>query len=354
MKDSLTPTPNPNHPAVGLLFAGGCNRTFHNPIGNVLSALNIQFLAGAGSTASVSIGDNVEKVGRTSEYQTSQVMEIDASPTITYDFGPASFQSQIATMWMSDPGDSGSIVCLGGKGSNTDNCACGTTTATSSILGVDVNRERMMAEEVRDKFLRHTKIGRYGLDLFFLNEERFLERFRGTKIKEEDRDLAQHLYKKYIEEVRAAFVESDRSERTLTEQHFGDARNALRHAHKYMAEDEVAASEELFKLAEERGKGKKPRRNSCDVERRQTAGADQGDWRAREERAHRRGRSLRTVTIRPGLPILCAEGRSWRCSNQRTLEQRHGIQEDAKVRASEHREPSRLSPPHEGDRDAVE
>jgi hypothetical protein len=259
MKDNLMPTPNPNHPAVGLLFAGGCNRTFLNPIGNVLSALNIQFLAGAGSIASVSIGDNVEKVGRTSEYQTSQVMEIDASPTITYDFGPASFQSQIATMWMSDPGDSGSIVCLGGKGSNTDNCACGTTTATSSILGVDVNRERMMAEEVRDKFLRHTKIGRYGLDLFFLNEERFLERFRGTKIKQEDRDLAQHLYKKYIEEIRAAFVESDRSERTLTEQHFGDARNALRHAHKYMSEDEVAASEELFKLAEERGKGKKPR-----------------------------------------------------------------------------------------------
>ncbi len=259
MKNNLMPTPNPNHPAVGLLFAGGCNRTFCNPIGNVLSALNIEFLAGKGSTASVDIGDSVEKVGRTTEYQTSSVMELDASPTITYNFGDATFESQIATMWMSDPGDSGSIVCKGGEGSHTDHCSCGTTTATSSILGTDVTRERIMAEEVRDKFLRHTKIGRYGMDLFFLNEERLLERFRNTEIKQEDRDLARHLYHKYIEEARAAFVEADRSERTLTEQHFHDARNALRHAQKYMSQEEIAASEELFKVAEERGKGKKPR-----------------------------------------------------------------------------------------------
>lgn len=259
MKNNAMPTPNPQHPAIGLLFAGGCNRTFCNPISNVLSALNIQFLAGAGSTASVSIGDNVEKVGRTTEYQTSSVMEIDASPTVGYTFGPAKFVNQIATMWMSDPGDSGSIVCKGGEGSHTDHCACGTTTATSSLLGHDVTRERIMAEEVRDKFLRHTKIGRFGMDLFFLNEERFLARFRRADIKPEDRDLARHLYKKYIEEARAAFVEADRSERTLTDQHFDDARNALRHAQKYMMPDEVAASEELFKLAEERGRGKKPR-----------------------------------------------------------------------------------------------
>jgi len=259
MKNNAMPTPTPQHPAVGLLFAGGCNRTFCNPINNVLTALNIQFLAGAGSTAGVSIGDNVEKVGRTTEYQTSVVMEIDASPTVNYTFGPASFNSQIATMWMSDPGDSGSIVCAGGEGSHTDHCSCGTSTATSSVLGVDVNRERLMAEEVRDKFLRHTKIGRYGLDLFQLNEERFLERFRKTQIRQEDRDLARHLFNKYVEEGRAAFMEQDRSERTLTEQHFHDARTALRHAQQYMTPEEVKASEELFRLAEEHGKGRKPR-----------------------------------------------------------------------------------------------
>ena len=47
MKNNLMQTPNPKQPAVGLLFAGGCNRTFMNPISNVLSALNIQFLASA-------------------------------------------------------------------------------------------------------------------------------------------------------------------------------------------------------------------------------------------------------------------------------------------------------------------
>jgi hypothetical protein len=109
MKNNLMPTPNPNHQAVGLLFAGGCNRTLMNPIGNALSALNIQFTAGAGSNTAGDIGMNVEKVGRTSEYTTSTITEIDVSVTIQYNFGPASFDHQIATSWLSDAGDSGSI-----------------------------------------------------------------------------------------------------------------------------------------------------------------------------------------------------------------------------------------------------
>jgi hypothetical protein len=116
-----------------------------------------------------------------------------------------------------------------------------------------------MAQEVRDKFVRHTKIGRYAMELFGLNEERFLARFRDTHIQDGDRDFARRMFQKYIGEARQAFLEADRSQRTLTEQHFHDARTALRHAHKYMRPDEIAASEQLFQLAEERGKGKNAR-----------------------------------------------------------------------------------------------
>lgn len=259
MKNNLMPTANPQHPAVGLLFAGGCNRTLLNPIDNVLRALNIQFLAGAGSTMAADVGMNVEKVGRTTEYTTSTVSEIDVSATITYDFGPGAFDHQIATMWMSNPGDSGSVVCSGGAGSATDQCGCGTTSSASSALGVDLKPEQAMALQVRDKFLRQTRIGRYGIDLFYLNEERFLERFQRADIKQEDKELARNLYKKYIGEARQAFAEGEHSERRIGDQHIEDARNALRHSQKYMSSDEVAASERLFELAVHHGRGKNAR-----------------------------------------------------------------------------------------------
>jgi hypothetical protein len=259
MKNNLMPTPNPNHPAIGLLFAGSCNRTLMNPISNVLSSLNIQFTAGAGSNIAADIGMNVEKVGRTTEYTTSTVTEIDVSVSINYNFGPASFDHQVATASMDMAGDSGSIVCAGGVGGSVDNCGCGTTSAITNALGEDVSAEQMMAQEVRDKFVRQTKIGRYALELFTLNEDRFLDRFRDTPIKDQDRDFARKMFHKYIGDARQAFIEGDRGDRTLTEQHFHDAHTSLRHAQKYMTPDEVEASEQLLRLAEERGKGKNAR-----------------------------------------------------------------------------------------------
>ena len=41
--NALFPPAGPNHPAVGLLFGGGCSRTILSPIGAVLNALNISF-----------------------------------------------------------------------------------------------------------------------------------------------------------------------------------------------------------------------------------------------------------------------------------------------------------------------
>ncbi len=81
-----------------------------NPIDSVLAQLNISFPAGKGSTTTATIGMNVEKVGRTTEYTTSTVKEIDATVVVGYDFGNATFDKQITTAWMSDPGDSGSVV----------------------------------------------------------------------------------------------------------------------------------------------------------------------------------------------------------------------------------------------------
>lgn len=259
MKNNLMPVPSPSHPAVGLLFAGSCNRTLMNQMSNVLSQLNIQFPAGAGSDVPPALGMNVEKVGRTTEYTTSTITEIDVSATIAYDFGNATLDHQIATAWMSDGGDSGSVICQGGKGGSDDHCSCGSTSAASSLLGVDLKHDACMANQVRDKFLRQTKIGRWAVDVFFVNEARLLDRFHATEIHPDDRDFARKMYDKYIDEAHKAFTEAEHSERRITEQHIRDARAALHRAQKYMSAEEKEASNHLFELGVEHAKGKNPR-----------------------------------------------------------------------------------------------
>jgi hypothetical protein len=249
MKNGLMPVPSPAHPAVGLLFAGSCNRTIMNPIRDVLAQLNVSFLAGANSIAGAEIGTNVEKVGRTTEYTTSTISEVDVTVTIGYDFGPATFDHQLATKWMSDPGDSGSIICLGGAGGSDDHCGCLTTSASAAILGLDVGMDAAVAQEFRDKHLRHTRIGRYAVDLFNRNEQRLVARAREAKVSDEDRNFGQRMYQKHGQQVRAALLRPESADFRITDEHLKDAREVLRHAARYLSDHEERAADELLKLA---------------------------------------------------------------------------------------------------------
>jgi hypothetical protein len=248
MKNNLMPVPNPNHPAVGLVFAGGCNRTLMNPIQDVLSQLNVQFPAGPGSVATAEVGMNVEKVGRTTEYTTSTITEIDVTVTISYDFGPATFDRQIATAWMSDGGDSGSIVCQGGAGGNLNHCGCFSLSTASQLLGVDLAQDQAVEKEFRQKFLSQTLIGRFAIDTFFRNEDRLNARMRESKIEEDDRKFGRGLHDKYHDEVQSALLQPRRSQLRFNDQHVADLREGLKRAKKYMQPDEAAAADRLFEL----------------------------------------------------------------------------------------------------------
>jgi len=254
---------SPGHRAVGLLFAGSCNLTIMNPIDTVLAQLNIAFPAGAGSTVAPDIGMNVEKVGRTTEYTSATIQEIDVTVQVGYEsLGTLEFYGQFTTKWMSDGGDSGSLVYEGGDGGEVDKCdggGCSSTSAVEAQLSVDLKQERCMADVVRDKFLRQTRIGRWAVDLFYLNEERGLERLNSTTTEAADREYARKLFDKYADEARQAFVEGEKSERRVTDQHIRDARSALKRAQKYMTKDERAAAERVFAIAEKRAKGKTAR-----------------------------------------------------------------------------------------------
>lgn len=262
--NNVIATASHDHPAVGLLFAGGCARTLINPINDVLAQLNISFPGGAGATASVDVGSNVEKVGRTTEYTTSTVTEIDVTAQIDYNPDPnvddlREFDNQIATAWMSDPGDSGSLVYLGGNGGEENHCGCGGSQAASSILDTDVGADAAMVRVVRDKYLRPTALGRWAIDMYYRNEAIGLQRLRDIGVTEEDRAYAKKLFDKYGDTARQAFVHGTRSDERVTEAHLREAKQGLKRAARYLNKDEMDAAHQLLELASEVALGKNAR-----------------------------------------------------------------------------------------------
>jgi hypothetical protein len=250
MKDNLMPVPSREHPALGLHFAGSCSRALMNPIDAVLNQLNIQLLAGPAAAGTADVGMPVEKVGRTTEYTTADVTEIDVTVSIPYDFGSATFTGQIARAYMTEGGDSGSIVCAGGDGGNTSNCdGCLSTSAAEKVLGVDLSLDAALEKEFRERYLSQTLIGRYAIDLYFLNEKQVVSRARSAEVNQSDSAFARYLYRTYADELRCAALQPNNPDIVLTAEHLKQARAALGRAEKYLANDEHRAAEQLYKLA---------------------------------------------------------------------------------------------------------
>ncbi len=249
MKNNLMAVPSPNHPAVGLLFAGSCNRTIINPIRDVLNALQIDFInGGAGATIPPEIGMNVEKVGRTTEYTTSTILEIDATVTINYNFGPATFDNQIVTAWMSNGGDSGSVVCQGGEGGEEDNCGCQSASTATQFLKRDLKEDVAVEKRFREKYVSQTLTGRYLIDSFFLNEDYLNDRFNEAKIGEEDAEYARHLYDKYADKFRNMALNPSSKEKIPSEV-FKEAEQNIGRLRPYLSKSEQNSLDRAFKLA---------------------------------------------------------------------------------------------------------
>jgi hypothetical protein len=249
MKDNLMPVPSPDHPALGLHFAGSCNRALMNPIAAVLNQLNIQLLGGAAAAGRADVGMPVEKVGRTTEYTTADVTEIDVTVTIPYDFGNAQFTGQIARAYMTEGGDSGSIVCAGGEGGDDDNCGCLSISAAEKVLGVELGLDEALEKEFREKYLSQTRVGRYAIDLYFLNERKIVRRARSARVNESDRAFARYLYRTYADEARRGALQPNNPDIVLSEEHLKEARAALGRAEQYLSKEEFQAAERLYKLA---------------------------------------------------------------------------------------------------------
>lgn len=259
VKDNLIPVATREHPAIGLLFAGGCNRTLINPIDVVLQQLDISLPPGEDFTSRVEIGQAVEKVGRTTEYTTSSITEIDVSAVVGDGQGGSfQFDGQLATSWMSEAGDSGSLVYLGGEGGAEDRCgSCGTTSAASQLLERPLGLDEAIEKDFRNRYVMQTQLGRYLVDTYFANEDRLVARARSTDVREADRRFAQRLYDTFAETVRQIALAPERSDVTLTAAHVDEARKALNRAAPYLRTDELAAAQEALEIVS-RFEGRRP------------------------------------------------------------------------------------------------
>jgi hypothetical protein len=260
MKGNQMLPPTPGQPAVGLLFAGDCFRTLLNPINEVAARLDVEMLRGSAARAGTGPGDHVQKTGRTTEYTTGEVDAIDVTATIKYGVGKeATFTQCIATTAMSAGGDSGSVVCRGGSGAvvKTDS-QWSVLSVAQELSGVPLTQEQSAIREARDRYSQKTLLGRWGLDMWYVNQPRVCERARKSDVQESDRQLAQAFYAKYSADAKLALADPDRDDLVVTPEHLTDAEVALRAVEKYLTPKEVAAANELLQLAQ-RTLGKNPR-----------------------------------------------------------------------------------------------
>ncbi len=250
MKNNLMPVPSPDHPAVGLLFAGSASRTFMNPIRDVLALLDIEFLNGPGAIVEAEIDMAVEKVGRTTEYTTSSVLEVDVTVSPSgYGFS-AQFDNQIATSCMSLGGDSGSVVCRGGEGqeANELDCGCGSSQAARSVIQRDISADISAEKTFRENHLAKTMTGRYLLDVYFNNEDYITSRIDKAKANDKDVAYSQQLYDKYADTFRGMAVNPD-SKAKFTAEHFKEGKQALGRIMEHLDKNEQRAAEQLFEIA---------------------------------------------------------------------------------------------------------
>jgi len=252
VKNDLIPVATPDHPAVGLLFAGSSTRTLVNPIDAVLNRLDVSFLHDGDVTADVDVGTNVEKVGRTTEYTTATVTEIDVSVSVDYgEHGVLRFDSQFATAHMSEPGDSGSLVYRGGTGGEDGSGGCPTTAALARLLGRDLSLDAAVERDFRERYLGRTRVGRFLIEAYFAYEDRAVARMRAARIDEDDRRFLQRLYDTYAETLRAVALQPNRADLVFTEEHLREIRRIVVRLREYFTAGAAGVVDEVLGIVAE-------------------------------------------------------------------------------------------------------
>lgn len=254
MDDQMDPVA-PNHQAVGLLFAGDCTgRVFGCRMAGVVDELDVTLVAGDDAVAEPDVDMVVEKVGRTTEYTSSVIERVDAE--ITVDFGDfdAAFIECFEVPGLGHPGDSGSVICVGGDGETHTNDRCPGCLLAGPLgdkydlpLAGDVE----FADRVRDEFLSLTETGRLLIRVFYVNQDMVRGRVEEITVSDTEKAYARTLYDKWRDFAQRALDDPEDPSVVVTQEMLDDYVLALYGLAHHMSDEEYNAGAEFAAIIQE-------------------------------------------------------------------------------------------------------
>jgi hypothetical protein len=247
-----------DHPAVGLFFGSDPLNAFGFicKIDNVLDDLGVEILgAPTGINPLPDIGEHIEKVGYRTGYTSSTIRNQDFTAPVGMEIG-----GRTRSMWFTDllltdrlgwPGDSGSIVCIGGDGNtriplDIKADKCDIMDSVGAMYDLPLNSDHGLADQVRDEFLALSRIGNFLTQLFYVNSEVILNRTQGREASDNEKAGAASLYNKYHDFLVGALADPNRPDLVVTQENLDDAAFALSGAQLQMTQEEATAARNLY------------------------------------------------------------------------------------------------------------
>ncbi len=243
------------HPVIGLGYGGSTMWSFICPIESTLTSLNIELVAKNAVQSKVTLGMNMDKVGRTTGYTSSFVWGIGG---IDINYGTkqepliAHFYPTIFTFSMMLGGDSGSIICRGGPGNilapvSGFGGVCGVSGSIGAMYDLPLEHQLPHIDRLRDEVLALSPLGRMAIALTYINqpqiEARAKEIGEATKV---EKDNARAMYDKYRDFVVAALDDPHKPGLTFTAEHMQDLHWGLTAFAYHATPEELAAADTLF------------------------------------------------------------------------------------------------------------
>ncbi|WP_020644282.1 hypothetical protein [Amycolatopsis balhimycina] len=187
---------SPTHPAVGLAFlASAHGGTFMAKIDTVLAQLDVELLT-PGSTAAAVEGRRIEKVGRSSGYTSSVVLDTTATVFVDgYQFTDLIYAQRFSLV-----GDSGAVVCEGGNGRTytpMPAIACRMLGAAGALYDLPLANDNGYVDQARDEFFGQSLVGNLVVRLVYQNLDVAVNRLTVATVSPEEKAEARRYYDKY-------------------------------------------------------------------------------------------------------------------------------------------------------------
>jgi len=248
--------PSPTHKAAGLFFAGNehCSAGWICKIHNVLAALGVSMMTPG---SSLNAGEylflsNIEKVGARSGYSSTQIDDLSATVKVRMETGRTiTFKDCLGTGRMGWPGDSGSLVCIGGTGAdwaplNNPEGDCTILGSVGQMYNLPLTTDIAFADRIRDDFLSMTRLGSLLIDLFYLNAAVVQSRSETSATNDFEKAGARSLYDKYHNFVQGALDNPRDPAFVVKQEHLDDTAQAINGAALHMTSDESQALADIY------------------------------------------------------------------------------------------------------------